>query len=97
LLHQRRRAFFPATCREESSPWQIRHSAERVIDARGAADFSGGRSDGIDFASENELLDLLFHLIVELVAIVPEKFNAVIFVRIMEAERMMPASARAIG
>ena len=58
-------------------------ATKRVIDARGTSDFSSSRPDGIDFASENELLDLLLHLIVELVAIVPEKFNAVIFVGIM--------------
>src|SRR5439155_542681 len=58
-------------------------TTERVIDSRSPSNSSGSRADGIDFACENELLDLFFHLIVQLVAVVPEKFDSVIFVRIM--------------
>src|ERR1700730_4089519 len=58
-------------------------AAKRVVDARGAPDFSGGWANRINLAGENELLDFLFDLIVELVAVVPEKFDAVVFVGIM--------------
>src|SRR5260370_37306224 len=39
----------------------------------------------MDCSGENEVLDLLFHLIVELVASVPEKFDAVVFVWVMRS------------
>jgi len=58
-------------------------ATEGVIDARGASDFSGGWANRINLAGENELFDFLFDLIVELVAVVPEKFDAVVFVGIM--------------
>ena len=45
--------------------------------------FPGGRANRIDLAGENELLDFLFDLIVEFVAVVPEKFDAVVFVGIV--------------
>ena len=50
---------------------------------RGAPDFARGRPNRIDLAGENELLDLLFDLVVELVAIVPEKFDAIVLVGIV--------------
>jgi len=44
---------------------------------------------------ENEVPRLRFDLVVEFVAIVPEKFDTVFFVRIMRSgTRTMPASAR---
>ena len=49
----------------------------------GLADLSGGRADCFDFAAENEVLDLLLDLVVELVAVVPEKFDAVVLVGIV--------------
>ena len=58
-------------------------TAERVVDAAGAADLPRGRSNRIDLAGENELLDLLLDFVVEFVAIVPEKFDAVVLVGIV--------------
>jgi hypothetical protein len=58
-------------------------TAKRVVNSGGAPDFPRGRADRIDLAAENELLDLLLNLIIELIAIVAEKFNAVVSVRIM--------------
>jgi len=58
-------------------------TAECVIDARGTPDFVSGWPDGINLARENELLDFFLHLIVQLVAVVPEKFDAVVFVGIV--------------
>ena len=56
-----------------------------MVDSGGAPDFSRGRPDGIDFAAKNELLDFLFDLVVQLVAVVPEKFDAVVFVGIVRS------------
>src|SRR5262249_29501426 len=58
-------------------------TTERVIDARGASNFSSSRTDVVDLAAENEVLDLFFDLIVEFVTVVPEKFNTVVFVRVV--------------
>ena len=58
-------------------------TAQRIVDPAGPPDFSRRRPDGIDLAAENEILDLLLDLVVELVAVVPEKLDAVIFVRIV--------------
>ena len=60
-------------------------AAQRIVDSTGAPDFSGGRPDRIDLAAENELLDLLLDLVIEFVAIVPEKFNSVVFVGIVRS------------
>ena len=43
-----------------------------------------GRMESI-FAGKNELLDLFFHLIIQLVTVVPEKFDAVIFIRVVRS------------
>src|SRR5207244_13541009 len=53
-------------------------TAERVIDTRGASYFVCRRPDGIDLAVKNELLDFFLDLIVQLVTVVPEKFDAVV-------------------
>ena len=58
-------------------------TAKSVINSGGAADFARGRADRIDLAAENELLNLLLDLIIELIAVMAEKFNAVVGVRIM--------------
>src|SRR5207244_4393575 len=60
-------------------------AAQRVIDARGASDFVGSRPDGIDLTGENELLDFFFNLIVQLVTVVPEKFDTVVLIRVMRS------------
>ena len=80
-----RRAFLRATFRGKTRLGEFHVAAERVIDARGASDFVRGRPNRIDLAAENELLDFFLDLIVELVAIVPEKFDAVILVGIMRS------------
>src|SRR6202011_4068374 len=54
-----------------------------IINARSPSDFSGGRPDVVDLAAKDQVLDLRFDLIVEFVAVVPKKFNAVVFVRIV--------------
>ena len=53
-------------------------ATERIIDARGASDFAGRWPNGIDLAAENELLDSVLNLIIQLVTVVPEKFDAVV-------------------
>ena len=58
-------------------------TAKRVIDSAGPSDLSRGRPDRIDLAAKDQIFDLLLDLVVELVAVVPEKFDSVIFVRIV--------------
>src|SRR5205085_8595791 len=76
-------------------------TAKRVVDPPGPPDFPGGRPNGIDLAAENEIFDLLFDLVVEFVAVVPEKFDAVVFVRIMRSRendpRVRAERARDVG
>src|SRR5437868_3953800 len=60
-------------------------AAQRVVNSRGTPDFSGGGPNRIDFSAENELLDLLFYLIIQFVAIVPEKFNSVVSIGIVRS------------
>src|SRR5262245_14702830 len=60
-------------------------TTKRVVNARGPSDFAGGWSDRIDFAGKNELLDFFLNLIIELVTVVPEKFDAVVLKRIMRS------------
>jgi len=62
---------------------ELNITSKRVIDARGSTDFPRRRADRIDFARKHELLDLLLDLVIELVAIVPEKFDAIVFVGIV--------------
>src|SRR5205085_9855557 len=58
-------------------------AAQCVIDARGPSDFTGGRPDVVDLAAKNQIFDLRLDLVIEFVAVVPKKFNAVVFVRIV--------------
>ena len=62
---------------------ELNVAPERIVDAGGAADLPRGRANGIDVAAEDELLDLIFDAIVELVAIVAEELDAVVFVGVM--------------
>ena len=58
--------------------------AKRVVNSGGAPDFPRGRADRIDLAAENELLQFRRRdLVIQLIAIMAEKFNAVVGVRIM--------------
>ena len=45
--------------------------------------FSGSRTHVINLAAEDEVLDLLVNCVIELVAVVSEKLDAVIFVGVM--------------
>jgi hypothetical protein len=58
-------------------------ATERVIDSGGASDFVGSWPDGIDLARKNKLLNFFLDLIIQLVTVVPEKFDAVVLIRIM--------------
>ena len=79
----------------ESSFGELDVAPERVVDAGGPADLAGRRADVLDLAAEDEVLDPLLDLVVELVAVVPEELDAVVFVGIVRgAESTMPASAR---
>ena len=53
-------------------------TAKRIINSRGASDFAGRRADGIDLAGENQLLNFLLDLVIQFVAVVPEKFDAIV-------------------
>src|SRR6185437_2213811 len=56
---------------------------ESVINTNSLADRFGRGTNGFDFAAENEMFDLILDLVVELVAVRAEKFDAVIRVRIV--------------
>src|SRR6185437_12985568 len=58
-------------------------TAEGVVDTHGFADGFGGWADGFDFAAENEVLNLVFNFVVELVTVRAEKFNSVVGVGIV--------------
>src|SRR5438105_2963466 len=58
-------------------------TSQRIVDASGAPDLSRRRANRIDLSRKDELFDLLLDLIVEFVAIVPEKFDSVVLVRIV--------------
>src|SRR6267154_746208 len=62
-------------------------ATERIIDARRASDFAGRWPNGIDLAGKNELLDSVLNLIIQLVTVVPEKFDAVVLIRIMRSRK----------
>src|SRR5207245_5524058 len=62
-------------------------AAQRVLNSRGASNFTGRRPDFIDLTGKNELLDLFFDLVIKFVAVVPEKFDAVVFVRIVRSRK----------
>ncbi len=53
--------------------------------SRSASNFAGRRPDVVDLTGKNQVFDLRFDLVIELVTVVPEKFNAVVFVRIMRS------------
>ena len=65
-------------------------TAERVINSRGASDFVRRRPDGVDLTGENQLLNFFLDLIVELVTVVPEKFDAVVLISIMRSRKDDP-------
>jgi len=62
-------------------------AAKRVINSRGASNFTGRRPDVVDLTGKNELLDLFFDLVIKFVTVVPEKFDAVVFVRIVRSRK----------
>src|SRR3984893_796583 len=60
-------------------------AAKRVVNALGAPNFLSGRTHRINFTGKNKLLDFFFDLIVKLVAVVPEKLDAVVFVGVVRS------------
>ena len=62
---------------------------------RGLADLAGGGADVFDLAAEDEVLDALLDFVVELVAVVAEKFDAVVLVRIVRGAEHDAAHPRA--
>src|SRR4029450_1146580 len=56
-----------------------------IVDTRRASDVVGGWPDRIDFAGKNKLLDFFLNLIIQLVTVVPEKFDAIILIGIMRS------------
>ena len=57
--------------------------AESVVDTHGLADGLGGGADVIDLAAEHEVFDLFLDGVGKLVAVVIEKLDAVVVVRIV--------------
>src|SRR2546430_9033315 len=53
-------------------------TAERVFNADSLADCVSRGTDGFDIATENQVLDLVLDVVVELVTVGPEKFDAVV-------------------
>src|SRR5205823_6708684 len=60
-------------------------AAKSVINSRRASDLVGSRPDGIDLTGEYELFNFLLDLVIQLVTVVPEKFDAVVLIRIMRS------------
>src|SRR5439155_25910174 len=60
-------------------------TAQGIIDAHRLADFTSGRPNILDFAAEYQLLDLVFDVVVELVAVSPKEFDAIIVIGIMRS------------
>src|SRR5213082_3293087 len=58
-------------------------TTERVIDSCGSTNVVRGRTNRVDLAIENEVFDFFLDLIIQLVTVVPKKFDAVVLVRIM--------------
>ena len=58
-------------------------AAQRVVNAHRLADFVGGRADVFDLAAENQVFDFVLDLVVELVAVGAEEFDAVVGVGIV--------------
>src|SRR5438132_13426098 len=63
-------------------------AAKRVINSRGASNFTGRRPDVVDLTGKNELLDLFLDLDIKVVIVVPEKFDGVVFLRIMRSRKI---------
>ena len=57
--------------------------AESVVDTHGLSDGLGGGADVIDLAAEHEVFDLFLDGVGKLVAVVIEKLDAVVVVRIV--------------
>ena len=58
-------------------------SAQRVVNADGFADGLGGRADVFYIAAEDQLFDLAFDIVVQLVTIRTEEFDPVVVIRIV--------------
>ena len=58
-------------------------AAKGVVNALGLADFTSSGADAFDFAAEDEVFDALLDFVVEFVAVVAEKFDAVVLIRIV--------------
>src|SRR5690242_4246513 len=58
-------------------------AAERIIDANGLADFTGGGTDRFDGAAEDEFFNAALDVVIQFIAIRAEKFNSVIVVRVV--------------
>ena len=58
-------------------------AAQRIINAHGTPDVFGGGANFFHFAGEDEAFNFSFNLVVELVAVGAEKFDAVVRVRIV--------------
>src|SRR5262249_11640321 len=58
-------------------------ASQCVIDTGGTSNFPCGWPNVVDFTRENEVLDLRFNLVIEFVAVMSEKFDTVVFVRIV--------------
>ena len=59
--------------------------AERIINADSFADFLGGGPNVFNRAGKNQVFDFKFDIVVEFVTVVLEKFDAVVFVRIVRS------------
>src|SRR5437016_297134 len=58
-------------------------AAQGVVDANSLADFIGGGADILDVPAEDQALDLILDLIIELVAIGAEEFDAIVVISVM--------------
>src|SRR5439155_10296848 len=65
-------------------------AAKRVVNARGASNLARRRTHVVDLTGKNQVLDLRFDLVVEFVAVVPKKFDAVVFVRVVRSGKNDP-------
>lgn len=64
---------------------QINVTTERVVDADGFPDFTGGWADIFYVAAENEPFDLRFNVVVKFIAVGAEKFDSIIIVGIVRS------------
>ena len=56
---------------------------QSIVDAEGLADLRRGWPDVFDLSAENNVFDALFDFVVELVAVMAEEFDAIIFVGVV--------------